>query len=132
MPVKVLLVDDHPTLTLVIKRFLKRMESVVVVGEAATGQEALKLVEEIQPDVIVLDIRLDDMSGFDVAQEVMSRRPDTKIIMVSAQLDPAAARKAFEAGAMGVVPKDHIFEELLQAIQTVTQSRIYVSDSIES
>jgi DNA-binding NarL/FixJ family response regulator len=132
MPVNVLLVDDHPMLMLVMKRFLARMDSLILVGEAESGQEALRMVEELQPDVMVLDIRLPDMSGFEVAHEVARRFPNVKIIMVSAQLDPATARKALASGARGVIPKDQFFEELSPAIDKLNDSPFYISESIES
>ncbi len=130
MPITVLLVDDHSLLREAIREFLSLESDLQLVAQAANGSQALSLTAEFQPQVVILDIGLPDINGLEVAQRLTQTHPASKIIVVSAQLDPTTPQKARRAGALSIIRKDQIFEELPKAIRLVAQGRQYVPSGL--
>lgn len=126
---KILLVDDHKMLRDGLRAILER-EGLTVVGEAATGYEALELAQSLTPDIIVMDISMPDLNGVDATRHLVGARADVKVIALSMHSDRRYVIAMFEAGARGYLLKNSASEELIQAVQAVARGLTYVSPSI--
>jgi DNA-binding NarL/FixJ family response regulator len=115
---RLVLVDDHVLVRQSIRGFLEE-SNFQVVGEASTGTEALNLVNSVQPDLVLLDIHLPEMSGIEVARRIKQDQPDTRIVALTAYNEAAYQRTLMGIGADGYVLKTAEFKELLQVIQGV-------------
>ncbi len=120
-PIRVVLADDHPVVRTGIRNLLNRSEDIEVVGEATSGNEALKLVEELKPDVLLLDMEMPGMKGVEVAQHLHQTGTDTKILALSAYDDKQYILELLESGASGYLTKEEAPETILDAIQGVAQ-----------
>lgn len=114
--IQVLLVDDSPVLLLGLRRTLEMAPDIVIVGGAGSGSEALLMIERLQPDLVILDCQLPDISGVDVAKSVQQRGLQTKIIAFSVHTDEALVRGMVEAGAAGYLLKDEPPETIVEAV----------------
>lgn len=130
-PIKVLLADDHALVRAGIRALLERIERVEVVGEAGDGREALELIELLMPDVVLLDLTMPGLSGFEVLKAAGEKFPDIKIIVLTVQEAEEYASHALRSGAAGYLPKSAASEELELAIQHVIAGKKYLSPSIE-
>lgn len=124
--IRILLVDDHVIVRRGLASLLNDEPDLEVVAEAASGEEAIALAAEHRPDVVVLDLRLRDMSGIEVAAELDGDR----ILMLSSFMQEEDVRRAFEAGVLGYLSKDKNSEELLKAIREVGEGRQYLAPEI--
>lgn len=124
--IRVLLVDDHQVLREGLRLLLEGEEDMVVVSEAGTGQDAIRLALELHPDVIVMDLGLPDGSGIDVIQEIHSQEPSMRFVVLSMYSDRELVMKALEAGSDGYVPKSSAHSDLLQAIRVVHAGQRYL------
>jgi len=102
---RVLLVDDHEVVRAGIKALLDAQEDMIVIGEAGTAEEGLRRVGYDEPDVVVLDVRLPDISGVEACRDIRSRFPDVKVLMLTSFADEEAMMAAILAGASGYVLK---------------------------
>src|SRR4029078_11178584 len=118
-PIRVLIADDHALVRAGIRALVERIEGVVVVGEAGKGNEALQLVAELKPNLILLDLTMPDGSGFDVLDHVTKNFPDIRVIVLTVHEAGEYAIRALREGAAGFLPKSAASTELEQAIQTV-------------
>ena len=127
---RVLLVDDHPLLREGLRAIIAGQAGYVVVGEAGTAEEALRLVAELEPDIILLDIALPDASGIEVIGGLarFSPRPAVLVVTMHARLDLVA--ECFRAGARGYVVKDSASSNLLQGLEAVTRGEQYLDNAI--
>jgi DNA-binding NarL/FixJ family response regulator len=120
--VRVLIADDHRLFAEALRVILGAEPSVDVVGLAASGADAVRQTAELEPDVVLMDISMPDLDGFEATRQIMTQRPDTQVLIVTgsdARQDVDAARSA---GAAGYVTKDRIAAELIRAIFDVTDS----------
>jgi DNA-binding NarL/FixJ family response regulator len=129
-PIRVLLADDHALIRAGISALLERVERVEVVGEAVDGRHALKLVQELAPDIVLLDLQMPGLSGFEVLQESTEKFPDVKIVVLSVHDTPDYALRALQAGAAGYLPKSAASAELEIAIDQVSRGKQYLSPII--
>lgn len=127
----VLVVDDHAALRGEIVNLVHGHDMLEVVGEAASGEEAIQMARSLHPDVVLMDIVLPQMSGVDATRKILGENPDTLVLAVSNYANPGLVRKMLELGARGYVRKDHVFEELRQAIDEVLQSRRFIGAGIK-
>lgn len=125
-PIRVLIADDHRLVRAGIRALVEKLEGVIVVGEAGKGSEAVRLVEELKPNLMLLDIRMPDGSGFDVLEHVTKNFPDVRVIMLTVHAAAEYAKRALGEGAVGFIPKSAATTELEQAIQTVTRGELYI------
>jgi len=130
-PIKVLLADDHALVRAGIRALLERIDHVEVVGEAGDGREALEMIELLMPDVVLLDLTMPGLSGFEVLKAAGEKFPDIKIIVLTVQEAEEYASHALRSGAAGYLPKSAASEELELAIQHVIAGEKYLSPSIE-
>ena len=123
---RLLLVDDHIIVRRGLASLLDDENDLSVVAEAASGEEAIAMAAEHKPNVIILDLRLRDMSGIEVAAELKGFR----ILMLSSFMQEEDVRRAFEAGILGYMSKDKNSDELLKAIREVGAGRQYLPPEI--
>jgi two-component system, NarL family, response regulator DevR len=120
-PIRVLLVDDHEVVRQGLRAMLEAAGDVVVAGEAAGVREAVEVAEAVRPDVVVMDVRLEDGSGIEATREIRAARPDTKVVMLTSFADDEALFASIMAGASGYVLKQVRGGDLLQSIRTVAR-----------
>ncbi|MDX1435747.1 MAG: response regulator transcription factor [Anaerolineales bacterium] len=125
--VEILLVDDHPVVRQGLKALLDSEDNFRVVGEAGEGLEAIQAVEQLTPDVLVLDLMIPNLNGLEVTRQVNQRFTDTRVILLSMHSNEAYVVEAFKNGASGFVLKDSGAEELVRAINEVSEGRRFLS-----
>ncbi len=117
--IRVLLVDDHEVVRVGIKALLASADDLEVAGEAATAADAVREAARLEPDVVVLDVRLPDGSGVETCREIRDRRRETRVIMLTSYADDEALFAAIMAGAAGYLLKQARGRELVAAIRSV-------------
>jgi DNA-binding NarL/FixJ family response regulator len=125
-----LLADDHQIVRQGLRAILKSVVDLRLVGEAADGLETVRLVDRLQPDVLVLDLMMPGLNGLEVARQVSKRSPRTRIVILSMYSNEAYVVEALRAGATGYVLKESGAEELVKAIREVGAGRRYFSAPI--
>lgn len=123
---RVLIVDDSADFREALKDFLDAEGSVEVVGEAADGFDAVKKVESLRPDVVLLDLRMPHVDGLSALQEIKEIAPQTKVLVLSVLDERECVREAFNLGASGYLVKDFNEFELPTIVQQVASGRVYV------
>lgn len=121
MPTSVVLVDDHPVVRAGIKNLLERAPDIVVVGEASDGPDALKMVSDLSPDVLLLDMELPGLSGSEVAQQLQRTGAQTKILALSAYDDKQYIQELLANGAAGYLIKEEVPEAIVEAVRGVSR-----------
>jgi len=126
MPIRILLADDHGILRAGLRNLLNLDPDLEVIGEAADGSQVLRMAEQLQPDLILMDISMPNMGGIDALPYLTERLPATRVLMLTVHEDEGLLRKAMRAGASGYVIKRAAEAELVNAIKTVMQGDIYI------
>lgn len=130
--IRVVLTDDHVFVRDGIKSLLENEVNITVVGEAADGLEALTLIDEVKPDLLILDIRMPNLTGIEVVEQLRAKNNFVKIIMLSMHESEEYVLKSIQAGADGYLLKGSSKEEFLKAVQTVSAGGKYFSGDISS
>jgi two-component system response regulator NreC len=130
MPVRLLLVDDHEVVRSGLRMLLDSEQDVQIVGEAGTAEEALRAVQELEPDVVLMDIGLPDMSGIEAATRIREIRPQVAVVALTIHEDKEYFFRMLDAGASGYVPKRAAPEELLTAIRAAAKGEVYLYPSL--
>ena len=128
MAIRVFLVDDHALVRTGMRMLLHGADGIEVVGEAASGEEALPLVRRLQPDVVLCDLHLPGLSGLEITVRLV--RSGIRVVVVSVLEGGPMPRRLIEAGACGYVGKGGDAGELLRAVQAAAQGRRFLSSSI--
>ncbi|MGE5140929.1 MAG: response regulator [Rudaea sp.] len=115
--IRVLIVDDHPLVRQGIVTFVEEEEDLELTGEASDGQEALALVEQVQPDVILMDLAMPVMDGISATRAITARHPEIKVLVLTSYMDESQIRAALQAGAEGYLLKDMPPDKLIGAIR---------------
>ena len=131
-PIRVLLADDHELVREGLASLLATDPDVTVVGEAATGAEAVELTRRLAPDLVLLDIRMPDLDGLQAIEAIKRDCPQTAVLMVTMYEDPSYLVKAIAAGATGYVLKGIRRAELLQMIRTVADGGSAIDPALMS
>jgi DNA-binding NarL/FixJ family response regulator len=129
-PIRVLVADDHPPLRLGLRALLERRPEVQVVAEAGDGETALAMLETLQPDVAILDIRLPRRDGLALAREIRRRGWPIRILLLSAYDDEALIREAMAVGVEGYLLKSEGLEAIAAAVQSVARGLTAFSPEI--
>jgi DNA-binding NarL/FixJ family response regulator len=127
---RILLVDDHPMVRDGMRATLSVEPGWEVAGEAADGAHGLELVEQIRPDVLVVDLQMPGLSGLDVLRAVRASAPGTRVIIFTMHAEDAYVREALAAGAAGYVLKDADAAELVHAVRVAAQGGRYLSPAL--
>jgi two-component system invasion response regulator UvrY len=128
--IKVLIVDDHALIRKGIKSLLEDVEDINVVSEAASGEEALHLIQQYQPDVILMDIQMPGIGGLEAARKISLSNPNIKILALTIYESDVYPLRFLEGGAAGYITKNSTTEELELAIRTVFSGQRYISPAI--
>ena len=129
-PIRVLIVDDHPLFRQGIRWSLEDARDIQVVGEAENGQEALKLTERLNPDVVLVDVNLPGLNGLEVARVIKRRDPRTGIIVLSVYEDDDQLFQAIKVGAAAYSSKDVNPEDLLYFIREVAKGKYLINEAV--
>jgi DNA-binding NarL/FixJ family response regulator len=123
-PVRIFVVDDSPMVRRVLRGLLERHDNWKVCGEASTGSEAVRNVDRVNPDVVILDFQMPEMNGLDAAKTMTSQSPDLPILMVSTYMSPELAQEARKAGVRGACGKQDI-TCVVEAVDHLLQNQTY-------
>ena len=129
-PIRILLVDDHPVVRDGIKANLEDAEDIEIVGEAANGSQAIERAVELQPDIVIMDMKLPDISGLEATEKLREEMPGVKVLVLSMFDDKNYVLKSVKCGARGYVLKDSPPEDLLHAIQQVHKGGAFFDASV--
>ncbi len=127
---KVMIVDDHEIMRDGLREVLHRSGSFEVVGEAADGEAAVRMAQDVKPDVIVMDVMMPLKSGIDACREIAEMLPDTRVLILTAATEEDAALEAVAAGATGYLQKYSGKEELLRTLRGVADGEYRIPDSV--
>lgn len=128
---RVLLVDDHDLVRFGISNILDMSDKIEVVAEASSGNQALSLYHEYQPDLVVLDLSMPGMDGIDTTSRLINSDKYVNILILTMHESPEYAWQVFEAGAKGYVLKNSSKDELYQAVEQVACGKIYLQESLK-
>ena len=126
MATRVLIADDHAIVRAGLRALLKGEVGLELVGEASGGEEAIRLVESLHPDILILDMSMPDLDGIQVTRRIQTTAPEVRILILTIHEDEALLREAIRAGAAGYILKHAAEEELISAINMVQVGDIYV------
>lgn len=128
--IKVLLVDDHELVRTGIKRLLDDSRGIEVVGEAETGEDAIRLGKELKPQVVLMDVNMPGIGGLEATRKLLQYDPEIKVIVVTVHAEAPFPTRLLEAGATGYLSKDCGFEEIISAIRAVNEGERYIASEI--
>jgi two-component system, NarL family, response regulator NreC len=123
----IIIADDHTIVRAGVRLLLEREPDLRVVDEVATGDAAIRRTVELRPDVLVLDLSMPGVSGFEVARKVRARSPDTRIVVLSMHANESYVHEALHSGALAYVLKEATGNELVRAIRCVASGRQFLS-----
>lgn len=132
MSIRIMLVDDHKILRDALRTVLEREHDIVLAGEANDGAEALRLIREAEPDVVVMDVGMPNMGGIETTRALLGEHPDLRILALSTFSDRRIVLQMLDAGASGYVVKSAGRDELLRAIRAVAQGRTYLCPDVSA
>lgn len=124
--IRVIIVDDHQLVRETWKMLLHGQEGIQVVHECSSGADVIDIAPKLLPDVILMDINMSPVNGFEATRKIVKTCPKTRIIGVSVNNQPAYARNMLQLGAMGYVTKNSTREEMIHAIKEVMKGNTYV------
>jgi two-component system response regulator DevR len=127
---RILLVDDHEVVRLGLRSLLDRHPQFEIIGEASSAREALEQVANNHPDVVVMDIRLPGTSGIEACEEITTRFPDTRVLMLTSYAEDEMLFSAIRAGASGYVLKQIGGEELVRALEAVARGEALLDPAV--
>ena len=125
------LADDHQMFRQGLRTLLASTKDIQVIGEASNGQESLRLIEKLQPEVAVLDIAMPGLTGIEVARRLARVAPQTKNLILTMHADCFYAVEALKANALGFMLKEESFDMLIDAIRAVAAGNMFVSPTLE-
>ena len=129
-PISILVADDHPLFREGVVHSLTSEPDIVIVGQAASGEEALRMARDLLPDVVLLDIAMPGWGGLVTAEKITTACPATRIVMLTVFEDEDKLLAAFQAGARGYVLKGVSARELANVVRATANGEVYVSPSL--
>lgn len=130
--IRVFLVDDHPAIMEAIRDEIENTLDIEVCGTSRSSTKSFSKIEEAQPDVVVVDISLEDGHGLDLLQNIRSQHPDIQVIVFSMYDEMVYAERTMRLGASGYLMKKQPLEKLIEGIRRVNDGEVYLSDNMSS
>ncbi|HLZ93203.1 MAG TPA: response regulator transcription factor [Candidatus Acidoferrum sp.] len=127
----VIVVDDHAVIRRGVRGILHDFPEWVLCGEAQNGNEAVKLAENVKPEIIIMDVSMPGLNGLEATRIIHGRLPDTKILLLTLHSSTELVRSAFRAGARGYVLKSDAEHDLIRALNVLAGDGTYVSPAID-
>ncbi|MCO6440953.1 MAG: UvrY/SirA/GacA family response regulator transcription factor [Nitrococcus mobilis] len=128
--IRVVLVDDHQLVRTGIRRILSEAEEVEVIGEADSGEQALDVIRQLQPDVVLMDVYMPGIGGLEATRKLLRIAPTLKILALSVYGNEPYPSRLLEAGALGYLTKDCSAQDMLSAIRTIARGERYICSRI--
>lgn len=128
--VKLLIVDDHHIVRAAVSKMLADEEWIEIVGEAGNGEDAVSIARKVEPDVVLMDIKMQGIGGLEATRKIVRMLPDCKVIALSALIEETFAVRALEVGASGYLSKGTDPAEMINAIRQVYHGQRYLSSEI--
>jgi DNA-binding NarL/FixJ family response regulator len=128
--IRIVLADDHPVYRDGLRALIDRSPDLELVGEAASGAEAVSMAAASSPAVVLMDIRMPGMSGIEATRQILEAQPETRILILTMSEDDDSLFAAMRAGARGYLPKDADSEDLVRAIRAVAVGEVIFGESI--
>src|SRR5512133_1882978 len=130
MSIRILIVDDHGVMRAGLRALLEAEPGIQVVGEAATGDEAIRLAGERKPEIILMDIGLQGMDGIETTRQLKKLFPEMQVLILTVYEDGSLLKEAIKAGASGYIIKRAAEQELMAAIQAVSRGDMYIHPGV--
>jgi len=130
--ISIILVDDHKLIRDSWSFILNSDPRFTVVGETNSGEGAVEIVKNIKPDIILMDVNMAPVNGFDATRQIMKLSPGSKVIAVSMHTMPAYAKRMMQLGAMGYVTKNSSKDEMIKAILEVNEGKKYICEEVKN
>jgi len=124
--IKLFVVDDHEVVITGVEAVLSKYPDIEVIGTANEAQEAIDMLKKLEPDIVIMDVQLPDISGIELTRKLLKNKPEMKIIFHTSYIDEENIINGFEAGALGYVPKTFKSDDLVDAIRTVHDGNKYL------
>jgi DNA-binding NarL/FixJ family response regulator len=128
---KILLVDDHPVFCLGMSELINKEKDLIVCGNRPDAAGALEAIEELQPDLVIIDISLKDSNGIDLVEQIACEYPKLLVLVLSMYDESLYAQRALFSGAKGYIMKQKAVEQVVEAIRQVIKGEIYASQNIK-
>lgn len=128
--IRILITDDHPVVRAGLEGMLSRQPDMEVVGEAGDGAEGARMAEKLNPDVVLMDLRMPILDGVAATQEIKARRPEIDVLVLTTYDSDADILRAVEAGATGYLLKDAPREELYEAVRAASQGKVLFAPAV--
>lgn len=128
--IRVMVVDDHSIVRVGLTQVLEQSGEFKVVGQAANGEEAVRVAASVKPDVVVMDVIMPKVDGVEACREIMDSAPDTRVVMLTASREEAAVVEAVAAGATGYLQRETDRERLLETVRSVFRGELRVPTEV--
>jgi DNA-binding NarL/FixJ family response regulator len=128
--ITVLLADDHAIVRQGLRRLLEDCRDIAIIGEASNGQEALRLIRQSRPDVVVMDLSMPSLDGIETTKQIVGEGLKTRVVILTMHATEEYAARLLQAGAHGFVGKDAFGEEVVEAIRKVADGECYIPPTL--
>jgi DNA-binding NarL/FixJ family response regulator len=130
MSLRILIVDDHAVVRRGVRSLLESQPEWEIVSEATTGREAVELAKQLQPDIVVMDLSLPELSGLDATRHILKESPRSEVVVLTMHHSEELAREALQAGARGYVLKSDADQSLIAAIENLRQHKPFLTPAV--
>jgi two-component system, NarL family, invasion response regulator UvrY len=128
--IKVFIVDNHDLIRLGIRHLLADVKNIEIIGEASSGEIAIDLVRELKPDIVIMDIKMPGIGGFEATRRLLKNNPKIKVLIITICEDYFLFSNVLSAGASGYISKDASAKEILEAIRSIYDGKRFISGKL--